>query len=472
MNPSNVVSPEMLCNAIATGVGAELEIEGTNEAVAGQDAEAGAGAVGDAEASTFVGAPTAAEASFRDAPTLRMQRPGVLAAASAGEVSSRFASGASPVGNAPAGNGTPTHSDVQVIGVPKGASDAQLDTAIRLAVNASIDLSKVEPGDDVVIVAALNSDEPYPATAHPQALKTLAAMLQAKDAHVTVISQAGIEYVVQGPSGMVRGHSEDCYAKSGMAASGVEFHPLERDGWESGFTHVKPAGADHWPRGFYIGRRVAEADHVVVVSRISTHGMGGMTLGLKNLVGIQRLDSRVEFHDAGPISWFVDLFALGSGIKHVHGMNHAFFEMIAEIALAIQHLLRGQLIVGTEQQTTMGPNEHLMKIWGRGLWRSYVYEPPTGLVIASSDIVAADAVAMAALADGYSHTPMLSRFWQKVLTYIVNRQISEPDRVRIYEERTMRRALRVGLGKPANPIFTGVPAELEHKLREMLRTPG
>lgn len=356
---------------------------------------------------------------------------------------------------------------VQIVGVRRGAGDHTLREAIRSAVGASMDLSRIQTGDEVLIVPALNSDEPYPATAHPVAVDTVAEIVKEHGGVPVVACLAGIEFVLQSPRGTSKGTSERCAWKSGMTKpSGVRFRGCEELGWEEGFTRFEHPRAIHWPNGMFITRLVSEAKHVIVVPRISAHSMAGVTLGLKCLVGLLRDDSRVDFHHPGPLSWFIRVMAAGSGLEARLNARPDFYAMIAEVGLCVHPKLLGSVLVGTKLQTTIGPNSHLLRFGPLRLFRSHVDEPDPGLVIASSDIVAADAVGYAFLVHRYRESPLYRRLWQGVLVR-VNGDIKELGTEHVYEDRVMRRALEVGLGRKVDHVLTeGVPPDMKRAIEQ------
>lgn len=356
-------------------------------------------------------------------------------------------------------------STVHAVGVPRGASTGDLEAAIRKAMLDSMDLSRVNPGDKVLLVPALNSDEPYPATVHPAAVRVMVDELRKAGAEVTVACLSGIEYVLQAVEGISKGTTVGCATKSGMLSPGITFQGCEDLGWEAGYRLFQEPKATHWANGFHITRLVDEADHVVLASRLSTHGMAGVTLGIKNLVGLLRMDSRMQFHRQGPMYWFMVLQALGSSLKPRKGPVPDFFEKIAELGLPIQDKLLGSLLVGTKLQTTMGPNTHLFEIGGTGFFKAHVDEPETGLVIASDDMVAADAVAYAFLIERYKHTPCMQRLLQKLLV-LMNGRMDELGKAGVYADPVMKHALSIGLGQMVASLETyGVPDELKAALK-------
>jgi hypothetical protein len=107
--------------------------------------------------------------------------------------------------------------------------------------------------------------------------------------------------------------------------------------------------------------------------RASRHVLTGSTLGLKAAVGYIRHDSRLEYHhDAST------LFE-----KHV-GIN---------TVPAIKNRLRLIITTATKMFVTFGPDN------------GKVYEPETGLIIASTDITAHDMVSLAWLEMGREKDP-------------------------------------------------------------------
>jgi hypothetical protein len=141
-----------------------------------------------------------------------------------------------------------------------------------------------------------------------------------------------------------------------------------------------------------------------------------------------------------------------------------FWERAAELWLAIEGKILGELIVGTEVQTNLGPNAYLMTVGGLGVFKTHVAKPSTGLVIASTDMVAADAVAMVFLVHCYRETPWWPRFLQKILI-LMNGQIQELGKEGVYDNRFIKRAVELDLGKRVEGIDAeGVPPELLQEL--------
>jgi hypothetical protein len=110
---------------------------------------------------------------------------------------------------------------------------------------------------------------------------------------------------------------------------------------------------------------VREVDHILYLPRVSKHVLAGSTLGLKGAVGWLREDSRHELHREGA----------------------TFLEKCADIngCREIRERLRLVLSVGTQVQTSFGPDE------------GHVATPDVGLVIASENLVDHDVASFAYL---------------------------------------------------------------------------
>jgi uncharacterized protein (DUF362 family) len=156
-----------------------------------------------------------------------------------------------------------------------------VDSAEREAAVRSL-FARTDParfaGKTVALKANFNSADPFPASTHPD---TLAAM-------VTVLKEAGArEITVAERSGMgdTRDNLErlgvfDLAGRLGFTVVVLDEEPLEN--W------VKiERGGTHWLRGFYLARVFLEADVVVQTCCLKTHRFGGhFTMSLKNSVGL------------------------------------------------------------------------------------------------------------------------------------------------------------------------------------------
>jgi len=329
---------------------------------------------------------------------------------------------------------------------------------------ASDNLSWLKKGEIVLLKPALNSPDPYPATTHPLSVKVVADCLVERGAKVVIGDQSGIEHVVQGPKGVLRGSSKSCFDRSGMGGNaGHEFVGFEKGDWEKGFFKYESEKSKSWPNGFFVTDWVRKADHIISLPRVSAHSQAGVTLGFKSMVGMLRGDSRMEFHANGPFNAFIRGAARGSGLDSIDDRTNTFFEKMVEISLALQPKLRVTLFTATKAQTTFGPDRRVA-----GIFRSNVVEPETGLVFASRDQVAAEVFALAFLTHLSSTTGGFGRFMQKVLL-LMNSQIHELGSQSLFENRFVRHAIRLGLGNPDFEVgYSNVSDTLKGDLNRLI----
>jgi uncharacterized protein (DUF362 family) len=132
-------------------------------------------------------------------------------------------------------------------------------------------------GKTVAVKANFNSDDPFPATTHPDMLEALLGRVR----------DAGARSVLLGErSGMGKTRAvlknRGAFDVADRAGAGVVvLDDLAPDGWEA-----VPSDGLHWERGFLIARLFREAGAVVQTCCLKTHRFGGhVSLSLKNPVG-------------------------------------------------------------------------------------------------------------------------------------------------------------------------------------------
>jgi uncharacterized protein (DUF362 family) len=356
-------------------------------------------------------------------------------------------------------------SEVFVEGVPQRVKEPMLSEAIRTVfLKASDHLSWLKKGETVLLKPALNSPDSYPATTHPLSVKVVADCLAEHGAKVVIGDQSGIEHVLHGPKGVLRGSTQDCFAKSGMGkGSGYGFVGFEQGEWDKGFFKFESDRSKSWPNGFFVTEWIRMADHIVSLPRVSTHAQAGVTLGFKNMVGLLREDSRMEFHANGPFNAFIRGAARGGGLSSVDDRTKTFFEKMVEISLAIQGKLRCTLFTATKAQVTIGPDRRV-----GGILRSKVVTPETGLVFASQDPVAAEVFALAFLTHLSSKVGGMDRWIQKMLLKM-NGHVQELSSQGLYENRFVRHALRLGMGRSDFEVdYAEVPEALCRDLDRLM----
>ncbi|MRR38077.1 DUF362 domain-containing protein, partial [bacterium] len=265
---------------------------------------------------------------------------------------------------------------VFLAGVDRGAAEQSVKQAVRVCAEAATDFSWLSKGDTVFIKPVVNSGNPYPATTSPMAVAAMIELLREKGAaRVIVGDMSGVEHVRFSPSGC-SGSTRALMESSGMAravqTSGAEVFCFEEAGWEA-FHEEDPAAGSHWKKGLMMPDILKSVQHIVLMPRCSRHVLAGSTLGLKAAVGYWRHDTRLEYHrDAA-----------------------SFHEKTAE-GNTVQSIVKKQRLVLTLADrllATFGPDE------------GYVYEPETGLVIASTSAAAHDMVSLAWLLDNRRSMP-------------------------------------------------------------------
>ena len=133
-------------------------------------------------------------------------------------------------------------------------------------------------GKSVALKANFNSADPFPASTHPDTLRAIVTLLKEAGAReITLAERSGM--------GDTRGNLDrlGIFAlaeQSGFKIVVLDDEPNERwAGIERGETH--------WARGFHLSKVVLESDIVIQTCCLKTHQFGGhFTMSLKNSVGL------------------------------------------------------------------------------------------------------------------------------------------------------------------------------------------
>ncbi len=205
----------------------------------------------------------------------------------------------------------------------------------------------------VAIKANFNSADPFPASTHPDTLKTILRVLKDVDSSVVLAERSGMDetdkilrklriYDVISPYGRV-----------------VVLNTLEKD-------QFSRFHGDHWKRGFLLANVFLDADYVISTCCLKTHRFGGhFTLSLKNSVGaIARYDPEDHY----------------DYMQELHGSPHQR-KMIAEINAAFPCDL--VILDAVQGFSTLGPEQ------------GKIIEPD--LLLASADRIAIDVVGVSLL---------------------------------------------------------------------------
>ena len=204
----------------------------------------------------------------------------------------------------------------------------------------------------VLIKPNCNTDDPFPASSHPEMIRQVAERLIDHGVQPSNI-------VIGEMSGKGRGLPTRCTMENmGLAKIAkdlaLRLNPFEEEEWIT----VKPPKAHHWPEGIRIPRQLYEASRVINVPAMKTHMSADFTLGLKAAVGLIDAQGRDWLHN-----------------------GEAFSQKIAELNLVYSADLT--VLDGIKCFTTRGPSEGKLA------------EP--GIVIVGGDRVAVDAVGVALL---------------------------------------------------------------------------
>jgi hypothetical protein len=360
---------------------------------------------------------------------------------------------------------------VYVTGLKNASASDMVSSAIRsIVLKATDNLSWLSPGDLVLLKPALNSADPYPSTTHPLVVSVTADLLAERGADVVIGDQSGIEHVLHHPGGVVRGSTVENFTRSGMGAfTSARFAGFEESGWEEGFYHHRSSSTPSWQNGFHITVWAKKADHIISLPRVSTHSMAGASLGFKNMVGMLREDSRMEFHANGPMNGFIVRSAKGSTLTSADDRTGRFFEKIVEISDAVRDRLRLTLFLATEVQATFGPDRYGLPLGRTGLGRAYVVRPEPGLVFCCTDQVAAEAAALSVLQDAKRSLPLGPR-WLERIALFKNPYVQAPERMNVSDHPYIRHGLKIGLGTmPRELVFEDVPLEVRERLSGRLQ---
>lgn len=209
----------------------------------------------------------------------------------------------------------------------------------------------------VFIKPNYNTGDPAPAATDPAILEALVQKIQGDGAsQITVGDRSGMAETRTAMQQMQVFALAERYGFTPMV-----FDELGRDGWQ----YFDSEGTN-WSQGFAIARPVLDADAVVNVCCLKTHRFGGhFTLSLKNTIGIVARRVPGDAHDY---------------MRELHSSNNQRL-MIAEVNRAYRPTLN--LIDGVDAFVGGGPEQ------GERV--------RAGVMLASSDRIAIDAVGIAML---------------------------------------------------------------------------
>ena len=209
-------------------------------------------------------------------------------------------------------------------------------------------------GKDVVLKPNFNSADPAPGSTHNDTLRSLVLSLQQMGASQITLAERS------GPGDSTRTVMEKKGVFQLARELGFGILNLEEMGLE-GWSKIEPKES-HWGQGFHFPRVYLEAESIVQTCCLKTHAFGGhFTLSLKNAVGLV------------PLAGYPYM-------KELHSSSYQR-QMIAEINTAYSPDL--VVLDGVEAFVDGGPASGT--------------RVEAGVMLASTDRVAIDAVAVAIL---------------------------------------------------------------------------
>ena len=281
-------------------------------------------------------------------------------------------------------------------------------------------LGKIDfSGKDVYLKGSYNSPDAFPATTHPYALGAMVRMLRGKGAgKVTFIERSGM--------GRTRDVLEKLNVLTALDKLNVPFRLLDElsaDEW----CYIAP-GRSHWPKGIEFPKFLMDENKCVVqLCNLKTHRFGGrFSASLKNSIGL------IAKYATAPESGLTEKDANGRSrgwnyMKDLHSSSRQG-QMIAEA----NQTYTPELIVmdAIEVFISGGPEKG--------------ETAATGIIAASRDRVAIDAVGFAILQHAGAHmTGAANIFGQPQIMRAVelNLGVRSPGKIRIVSDDTAGRLL-------------------------------
>lgn len=233
----------------------------------------------------------------------------------------------------------------------------------------------------IALKANYNSDDPFPATTHPETLRVITEHLKENSRSLIMAERSGMGNTLTVLENL---GVPDLARKLGFRLQDLDFASPED------WYDVQAEGL-HWRRGFKLARIFKDADEVVQTCCLKTHRFGGhFTMSLKNSVGL--IAARPK----------------GTSYDYMRELHTSPFQrlMIAEINKFYKPKL---ILMDAEQGFSHGGPE-----------QGALIKP--GLFLASTDRVAIDAVGVAILRL-YGTTPEVMKgriFEQEQIAHAAN----------------------------------------------------
>lgn len=219
-----------------------------------------------------------------------------------------------------------------------------------------IDLPSLD-GKAVSVKANFNSDDPFPATTHPDMLEAILARVRSDGARSIVLGERS----GMGETALVLRNRGATAIAARMGAEVAVLDSLPLEGWAA----VPPDGL-HWERGFLAARLFLDADAVIQTCCLKTHRFGGLvSLSLKNMVG-----AVAARNPENGYNYMAELHSSPHQQRMIAEVNRSF-----PCTLAVMDAAEGFSTGGPERGNCIAPN----------------------VILASTDRVALDAAGIALL---------------------------------------------------------------------------
>lgn len=230
--------------------------------------------------------------------------------------------------------------------VRKPTVKEMLERAVELAGGMDI-----PPQATVLIKPNQNSSDPFPATSNPKTVAALVSYVKRFDPKRTVVADASFAGFLPTMKTMKTTGVFQAAQEAGAEAVALE---------DDEFISVLPEGAENWSQPFRVSKLYLEADYVINQPVIKTHKYAIYSMALKNTIGVILNTDRPLMHSSP---------------------DDRFRRMVAELNLARPPDF--VVLDGQKAMVTGGPFSGEVK--------------EANLLIATKDLVAADAVGLAVL---------------------------------------------------------------------------
>jgi uncharacterized protein (DUF362 family) len=169
-------------------------------------------------------------------------------------------------------------------------------------IHDKIGLDWLSKGDSVLLKVSSNSANLHPAVTLPASIGIMVKILKDAGAgEVIVGDQAGAQHVRMTQT-FRKSSTKEIFAKNGILkeieSSSAKMYCFDDYGWDS-YYHPDMEMQNLWNNELYMPKIIKEVDHIVYLSRLSSHCYSGYSGGLKNAVGFLRDDSRLSLHRDG-----------------------------------------------------------------------------------------------------------------------------------------------------------------------------